>query len=364
MARVDLRWLSVYAQVARAGSIGAAADAIGVSHASVARQLSSLEAAVGSRLLVRLPHRVQLTEEGQVLFDHAESVLERLDVAQRELAGLRDHASGRLRLGAFSSANAVLVPRALAAFQQDHPAVSISHREGLTRQHLAALRAAEIDLAVISVGEDESPEDVTLHRLLVDRMLVALPAAHALAVRRRLRLGDLANETWIAGGDRPEEMLISASLATGFVPRIDIVVGEWLAKLGFVASGLGIALVPSIAVEAVPAGIRLVPLHPDDTPSRTIYAATPAYTRLSAPVAAFLRALREGARSLAYPGSPPATALLNGGGPARVGPAHVGPAGVGPAGVGPVGVGPREQTSGSGPGEAGLVPATSPDTTD
>lgn len=209
---------------------------------------------------------------------------------------------------------------------------------------LAALRAAEIDLAVISVGEHQSPEDVTLHRLLVDRMLVALPAAHALAGRRRLRLGDLANETWIAGGDRPEEMLISASLATGFVPRVDIVVGEWLAKLGFVASGLGITLLPSIAVEAVPEGVRLVPLHPDDTPSRTIYAATPAYTRLSAPVGAFVRALREGARSLANPASPPATALLNSGGPASVA--------------------PREHTSGSGWSEVALVRAAPADTTD
>ena len=304
MAQVDLRWLSVFVQVARSGSIGAAADALGATHTSVASQLSSLESAVGSRLVVRLLHGVQLTEEGELLLDHAEGALERLDTAQRELAGLRDRTSGRLRLGAFSSANAVLVPRALAAFQQANPGASISHREGPTRQHLGALRSGELDLAVISVAEDESPEDVTLHRLLVDRMLVALPAGHALAVRRRVRLGDLANETWIAGGSRPEEMLISASLATGFVPRIDIVVGEWLAKLGFVASGLGITLVPSIAVEAVPPGIRLVPLHPDDTPSRTIYAATPAYTRLSPLVVTFQRALREAARGLAYPRTP------------------------------------------------------------
>lgn len=304
MAPVDLRWLSVFVQVARTGAIGAAADTLGVTHTSVAGQLTSLESAVGSRLFVRLPHTVLLTEEGQLLLDHAEGVLEHLDVAQRELAGLRDHTGGRLRIGAFSSANAVLVPRALASFQQGHPGVSISHREALTRQHLAAVRAGELDLAVISVAEDDSPEDVVLQRLLVDRMLVALPAGHPLAVRRRVRLGDLADETWIAGGSRPEDLLISASLASGFVPRIDIVVGEWLAKLGFVASGLGVTLVPSIAVEAVPPGIRLVPLHPDDTPLRIVFAATPAYSRPSPAVAGFLRALRAAALGLTSPGTP------------------------------------------------------------
>jgi DNA-binding transcriptional LysR family regulator len=313
---VELTWLRAFVSVARTGSIEAAADALGQPPSAVGREVSALESSFGSQLLDRGAFGVRLTEGGRLLLDHAEDVLGRLVDAERELASLRVRTGGHLRLGAFAAANAVLVPRALAAFEAEHPDVSITNREGSVRQLVMGLRAGELDLAVISVAEGQSPEDVTLHRLMFDRMHVAVPATHRLAERRRVRLADLAGESWIAGIGRADDMPVSAIPGPEFAPRLDIVVGEWLTKLGFVGSGLGITLVPAIAVDAVPASVRLVPLHPDDTPLRTIFAATPAYTYVPDLAPAFVRTLRDVARTLAQPGGPP---LTTGSGP----PAHL-----------------------------------------
>jgi DNA-binding transcriptional LysR family regulator len=106
-------------------------------------------------------------------------------------------------------------------------------------------------------------------------MLVAMHPSHPMARRRTLRLAELADEDWIAGSSRPEETLISSALQAGFQPRISYVVGEWIAKQGMVAAGLGITLIPSIAASTARPDIALAALHPADAPVRSVFAATP-----------------------------------------------------------------------------------------
>lgn len=283
--------LRVFVEVARLGSFTAAAPALGYTQSAVSRQMSALEAEAGAPLFDRLPRGVRLTDAGQRLLVHARVVLDRLDLARRELADLRELTTGRLRIGAFSTADAALVPQAIATFQAAYPEVAVRLREGFTPQLLGMLADGEVDVAVVSYPTTHHIDGVDLRKLCDDYMYVALPRQHRLATARRLRLTDLADESWIAGSVRPEETLISSCLRTGFQPRIGYVAKDWIAKQGFVAAGLGITLIPSLVADAARPDLALVPLHPDDVPPRQVYAATTSGLAVSPATAAFLSVL-------------------------------------------------------------------------
>ncbi|WUV35934.1 LysR substrate-binding domain-containing protein [Streptomyces sp. NBC_01483] len=292
-------WLRVFLEVTRHGSFTVAARALGWTQSAVSRQISSLESALGGApLFDRLPRGVRLTEAGRVLVPHAEAVVERLHGADRELAALRRVAGGRLRFGAFATADAALVPRAIAAFRGRHPGVRLTREEGLTPLLLERLSAGGLDLAIVSTTGRTPLDPYTLHHLLDESLYVAVPADHPLAAEPSVRLPQLADADWISGSARPEGTLLDAALRHGFRPRVAHVVAEWTAKQGYVAAGLGVTLVPALAAESVRPDIALLPVRDEQAPARAVYAAT-VRGRSPGPAAlAFLGALREAATHL------------------------------------------------------------------
>ncbi|MFD8708453.1 LysR family transcriptional regulator [Kitasatospora sp. NPDC059648] len=297
---MDMAWLDVFRTVAHLGSFTAAGERLGFTQSAISRQIAGLEAELGAQLFDRLARGVRLTEHGRTLLPHAEALLERLDTTRRDLVALTELGAGRLRVGAFDSANAALVPSALAAFHAAHPQVEIALTEGLTARLLDRLADGTIDLAVVA-SYTENTEDAydteqfDLRPLLDDPVLVALPPGHRLAARRRLRLAELADEPWIAASRHPESTLLAACVRSGFQPRIEYAVGAWTAKLGLVAAGLGPTLIPSLAARAARPDIALVPLHPQDTPVRRVCTATRRGQRVAPAVAAFTASLRAAA---------------------------------------------------------------------
>ncbi|GAA4612219.1 LysR family transcriptional regulator [Actinoallomurus liliacearum] len=285
---MDTDLLVVFQEVARRGSFTGAAEALGYTQSAVSRQISVLEGRLGAALFDRLPRGVRLTEEGRCLLPHASAITERLRTARGDLRALRDLAAGRLRVGAFATADAALVPQAMAAFRAAHPRVSVSLSDGLTRHHAERLAAGELDLAIVTADTEEDFEGLRLRHLLDDPMLVAVHPGHRLAGLEEVRLAELADEDWIAGRSRPEDTLISATPHRAFRPQITYVVGEWIAKQGMVAAGLGVTLIPSLAAGAARPDIVLVPLHPDDAPVRRVYTATPAGVTAPPALTAFL----------------------------------------------------------------------------
>jgi DNA-binding transcriptional LysR family regulator len=270
---MDTTLLTVFQEVARLGSFTGAADALGYTQSAVSRQISTLEGELGVPLFDRLPRGVRLTEEGRCLLPHAEALTARLGTALSDLRALRDLAAGRLRVGAFATADAALVPMTVAGFRAAYPRVAISLTEGFSREHVAWLHAGDLDLAIITATAPEP--GLEMRHLLDDPMYVAVSPDHPMAGRREVRLAELAGEDWIAGSSRPEETLISAALSAGFRPRISYIIGEWIAKQGMVAAGLGVTLIPSLAAGTARPDIVLVPLHRSDSPVRAVYAATP-----------------------------------------------------------------------------------------
>ncbi|CAM3441004.1 LysR family transcriptional regulator [Stackebrandtia soli] len=289
---MDTGWLEVFRDVAHSGSFTATSNRMGCTQSAVSRQIAALEAELGAVLFDRLPRGVRLTDAGRHLLGHAESVLDRLRDAAKGIENLRSIKSGRIRIGSFPTAGVALVPRAIATFRRRYPDVELEHRSGLTAELVERLRLGDLDVAVVSGYADQVAglTAVNLVHVLDETMLVGLPRGHRLSDRDAVTLRDLAKEDWVAGNPDPVDTLFRSAHGRGFRPRIAYVVREWTAKQGFVAEGLGITLIPSLAIASVRSDVRLVPLR-DHASVRGVYAATAAERAVSAPVAAFLTEL-------------------------------------------------------------------------
>jgi DNA-binding transcriptional LysR family regulator len=296
---VETHLLEVFRTVARCGSITAAGQRLRFTQSAVSRQIAALEAELGVRVFDRLPRGVALTEEGRTLLPHAEAVIDRLTAARHDLDELHGLGRGRLRVGAFPTAVAALVPRAIASFRSAHMDVAVSLVEGQTPALLERLTAGDADIAVVSTSPTGplDPGRFDLHHLLDERLLVAVSREHRLARRRMVRLAELADDPFIVGSATAEDTLLRASLPSGFQPRIDIVAAEWTGKLGCVAAGLGVALVPALAVRGTPADIALLRLHKPDESVRRIFAATVAGRAKPPAVTRFLTHLDHATRA-------------------------------------------------------------------
>jgi DNA-binding transcriptional LysR family regulator len=257
-----VRRLRVLREVARHGSLSAAAAALSYTPSAVSQQIAALEREAGVGLVERGPRGAVLTDAGRVLVGHAEEILGRLSAAHAELQALAGLRAGRLRLGAFSTAGAVLVPRAVKAFRDRHPDVEVSLTELDPEEAAAQLAARELDLALVyefPVVERLPRDRVDYLHLLDDSLYVALPGSHTLARRRRVKLRELAEESWIQGVYRGSTVAVvpAACRAAGFEPRIVFRSDDHMAVQGFVAAGLGVAVVPELALATARSDIAI-----------------------------------------------------------------------------------------------------------
>jgi DNA-binding transcriptional LysR family regulator len=262
----------VLREVAALGSFSAAAESLAFTQPAVSRQIATLEAEAGARLVDRTARGVRLTSAGELLVEHADVILGRLAAAESQLEALAEVDAGRLRLGSFPTASAALTPLAIAAFAQEYPGVELRLVEGRSPEMLPLVAAGELDLAVVPDTGPDAPADVELEHLMDDAFYVALPREHPLAEADELRMEDLREETWIEGR-LCMEALRRAANAAGFEPRVAFDASEWLGKQGLVAAGVGVTLIPALALGAVRDDVVLRELGADG-PSRRILLAT------------------------------------------------------------------------------------------
>jgi DNA-binding transcriptional LysR family regulator len=257
LATGDLR---VLREVAERGSFTAAARALGYTQSAVSRRAAALEAAAGRRLFERGRDGVRLTPAGTRLLARAAVVLGELDAAGRELAGL-PVAGGPVRLGAFPSALAWLVPTALAAVAAEHADVDVSVREGTTPALVRAVRSGTIDLAVLALTPPFRPLDAGTPALRVEtlaerELLIAVGSHHRFAKRDAVEVSELEGERWVASPSETGETLLGAWPGLPGRPRVVCSVRDWMGKLALVAAGVGITTVSAVLLPILPAGVH------------------------------------------------------------------------------------------------------------
>jgi len=284
--------------VAREGSLSAAARTLGYTQPAISHHIDALEAQLGTALVTRAGRGVRLTDAGVALAEHADDLLGRMAAAEEEIATIAGLRAGRVRLAAFPSGSATLVPAALALLKHRHPKLTVSFTEAEPPQSLPQLRAGDLDVVLgFSYAEDPEAGDFERVPLLSDPLLAVLPEGHRLASRKRVALAQLAGDTWIAGCPHCRGHLLHACEAAGFAPEIAFATDDYVAVQGLVAAGLGVALLPRLALlSATRPGTAVRPVV--GAPTRTIEAVVTAGSRRPPAVAAMLTALEDAAAGI------------------------------------------------------------------
>src|SRR4051812_32855627 len=264
----DLRLLKVLREVALRGSFSAAAEALSYSQPAVSQQIARLEAQAGVKLLERRHKGIELTPAGEALVRHTERILAQLAEAQAELTEIASSARGRLRIASFATAAGTIVPLAVSAFRRLRPGVRVDLAMMDPPLAIPALRRGEFDLVISEEGgfeEDPSLEGLGVERLMDDVLYAALPVDHPLATRRAIALSDLVHEDWmlvgLQGTCAASNIVLRACAQAGFELRVVYTSDDYFAIQGLVVSGMGVVLVPGLALVSSRDDVAVRPLR-------------------------------------------------------------------------------------------------------
>ncbi|WP_455356570.1 LysR family transcriptional regulator [Streptomyces sp. SYSU K217416] len=293
--RWDIKKLQILRTLGEYGTVTATAEALMMTPSAVSQQLTNLARQLGVTLLQAQGRRVRLTDAAHLVLRHAEAVFAQLERADAELAGYLRGDAGEVRVGAFSTAVPALVVPAVARLRAARPGLEVRVREAEAAEAYELLSSGAVDLALSLAAHAPTARDPKFTRvpLLADPLDVALPAAHPLADAPGLRLADLSGERWIFGGSGPwSEITTTACEAAGFVPEQAHSAAGWTAILAMVEAGMGVALVPRMAVAGRASGVAVRVLEADQ-PRRHVVAAVRRGAEEGPAVARVLGALRE-----------------------------------------------------------------------
>jgi DNA-binding transcriptional LysR family regulator len=293
--------LSVFREVIAHGSFSAAADALSYSQSAVSQAIATLEGEVGVSLIERNRSGVRPTAAGVALARHAGGILASMETAEAEIEAIAAGRGGRLRTASFPTAGATLMPQAIAAFRASHPGVEVTLAEGEPEEIAPRLRGGEFDLVLLfefeGVGE-RLGAGMKRFDLLDDPLHLALRRDHRLARLEQLALGDLREESWVqTSAPSPcARHVVRSCHAAGFEPRVSFESDDYATVQGLVAAGVGVALIPQLALSTIRPGIRVRALHPR-SPVRKVFAATPRGAAVTPAVATMLDVLRDASRA-------------------------------------------------------------------
>jgi DNA-binding transcriptional LysR family regulator len=301
------RRLRVWHAVVSTGSIKQAAIDLGYSSSAVSQQIAALQRETGTVLLEPDGRGVRPTPAGELLADHAAKIVAQLAQAEDELAAMREGQIGMLRVGSFASAGSELLPRALASVKATLPQIEINLRSAERPDALTLLARGVIDLAVIEthswVSEPEA-DGLLFEPLLTDHYRIVLPRGHHLARRRRIDLAELSTEPWI---DLRCEVGCCRTATTrafgqaGFHPAWVAEADDYWPAQGFVGAGLGLALIPALALGVIHANAIVRELSPGNLPTRDVLTVTRPAIRDTATVRAMIDALTRAAQQQPQP---------------------------------------------------------------
>ena len=193
---MKLNQLQLFVMIAEEGQIGRAAVRAGMTQPALTKSLNSLERALGHRLFQRTRTGVQLTQAGGLLLARARGIVCSADEATRELEELATGAIGHLRVGAGPSMAEYLLPQAIGELLPTYPRIELTVTSALNDVLFESLRAGDVDVVVSGIPET-APRDFEQELLMHDQQVVVARADHRLVGRKRVRLRDLVQESWV-----------------------------------------------------------------------------------------------------------------------------------------------------------------------
>ncbi len=317
---LDLQSVRIVRAIAEHGSISAAARALGYSQPAVSQHLRRAEQRLGVPLVVRAGRGIRLTEPGMVLARHAQAIGQALDAARGELADLVGLGTGTVRIAAFPTASSTIVPRMLGTVRDAHPGLTVSYIEAEPPEALTMLREGLVDIAVTFAyagdradphRESEGPVETTA--LFTEPVLIVLPEQHPLAEDSGpVELARLGGDPWIAGCPLCRGHLLAACDAVGVEPDIRLETDNAIAVLNLVASGLGVALLPRLALATAVPPLGAVVRATSPSSDRAIQVVTQLGARRVPAIAAVLDAVLalEGRDWGLVPSAPPRRGIV------------------------------------------------------
>lgn len=260
---LSLHRLRMLRELNRKGTVTAAASALHYTASAVSQQLAQLERDVGARLFERIGRRVQLTDLGKLLAEHAEDILDSVERASMALEEAQEATRVTLRAGVFATIAAGLLPQALSTLAGRHPGIRLLTKQLPPELTAKAVKDGDVDIAfTLDYADAPMPWDASLlgSQIAVERLHVAAPSG--VLGEGPVALSDLAEHPWILSGPRSHfgRAVQAACLRNGFQLRITHEVDEQSTAMAMVAAGLGITLVSDLGLALAPPGMDALPL--------------------------------------------------------------------------------------------------------
>ncbi|HTX41540.1 MAG TPA: LysR substrate-binding domain-containing protein [Acidobacteriaceae bacterium] len=268
---MEIHQLRYLCAIVDTGSFSRAAEHCHVAQPSLSQQISKLEDELGTRLFDRLGRAVRLNDAGRAFLPHARAVLHQTELARSEVDGSRRDTRGSISVGVIPTIAPYYLPRRIAAFARRFPEATVRIVEETTPVLVESLRSVAIDIAILSLPLKHREFDMV--PLLTERMYAALPPNHARAHARSISLRELRDERFVLlrDGHCFRGIALAACQRARLDPRVAFESGQFSSLLGMVAAGVGVSLVPEMAIDRGVA-CRYVPVS-DPQAARTIVAA-------------------------------------------------------------------------------------------
>lgn len=259
---MELRQLYYFVKVAKKEHVTQAAEELHVAQSAVSRQIHQLEEELGVKLFLQKGRNLQLTPVGQLLYKRVEAVLKDLERTVQEVHEFHDPESGEIRLGFPHSLGIHLMPEVVSGFRKKHPNVKFRLKQGNFASIIKDIVSGEMDLAFISPFP-EAHDEVTGDILLTEELSAILPPNHPLAGEESIKLEQLKNEMFVvfSNGYSLRPIVLDACQKAGFEPKISFESEETDTIRGLVAAGMGVSLLPDMALfqtkQLQPARVRI-----------------------------------------------------------------------------------------------------------
>jgi LysR family hydrogen peroxide-inducible transcriptional activator len=265
---MEVHQLRYFCAVSETGSFTRAAEREQVAQPSLSQQIMKLEEELGVRLFDRLGRTVRLTGFGQVFLPRARAILGELKAAKDEVAERQSAVAGPVSIGVIPTIAPYFLPLPLALFSRKYPQALINVSEDVTARLMDRLRAGQIDLAILAMPL--RGHDLETFNLRTERLFAIMPRAHRLAKKRKILLKELRDQPFLLLREDHcfRDTAIEVCKRARVVPKVVFESGQFSSILAMVGAGLGISIVPEMAIEQRP-DCSFVPVA-DDRASRTI----------------------------------------------------------------------------------------------